>query len=163
MSPHSAADRRGRPRARPGFTVVELLFVMLIAGVLGALSLPQFARYMSRRNVVNATDSFRLSAARARAAAVERGDVMLVVVRPLQDSILIMSADATDTIDVLDYAAGEIQVDVIAGSSLVVCYVPRGYAHPGCGSGNILPQRVGFSGGTDTAWVTINAVGQVER
>lgn len=162
MSSHSAVESRGRRTARPGFTIVELLFVMLIAGVLGALSIPQFSKYMSRRNVINASDAFRLSAARARAAAVERGDVVVLLVRPGQDSVLVMSADETDTLEVLDFRAGETVVDLVAASALVICYVPRGYAHPGCGS-PALPQDVKFIGARDTVLVKINGVGQVER
>lgn len=156
--------RRRRARApRHGFTIVELLFVLLIAGVLGTMAVPQFASFMARRSIVNARDGFAISAARARAAAVERGDVVILYVRPAQDSILVISSDMTDTLEVLNYRDGEIQADVVASSPVIVCYLPRGFAHPGCGSGNQLPIRVGFGSGSDTLYSWINAIGQVER
>ena len=154
--------RRERSQ-RPGFTVVELLLVLMIAGVLGTIAVPQFASFMARRSVVNARDNFALSASRARAAAVERGDVVVLFVRPYQDSIVVMSADMTDTIEVLNFRDGEIQVDVVAPTAVMVCYLPRGFAHPGCGSGNSLPRAIGFAFNSDTLYSIINAIGQVER
>ena len=46
--PFSAADRLCRPCARCGFTLVEVLLVMLILGVLTAVALPQYGKYQNR-------------------------------------------------------------------------------------------------------------------
>lgn len=147
---------------RRGFTIIELLFVLLIAAVLGGLALPQFSRYMNMRSIVNATDGFRMMAARARATAVERGDVVVLSIDPSRDLVVLVSTDGTDTIDVLDLARSEPPVDLGATSGLALCYVARGFVHPGCGSGGDLPQDITFSGPSGSMTLEINAIGQVK-
>jgi hypothetical protein len=136
---------------------------MLIAGVLGAMAFPAFTKFMSRREVINARDAFVMMAARARALAVERGDVVVLRVPLNADSVLIISGDGADTLEVLNLADGETIASVVVPSSLTICYVPRGFAHPGCGTGNLLPVTVQFTNGAHTIQAEINAIGQVER
>lgn len=154
--------RRAAPSARPGFTMVELLIVVLIAGILGTVAFPGFSQYRQRREAMNAQDAFTGAASRARAAAVQRGEVVLLWVRPDADQTLVLSSDGADTILRLDLGGGEIRADLI-GMGLTVCYLPRGYAHPSCGDGASLPQRIGFGNPVDTVWSVINAVGQVQE
>lgn len=159
--PHTMKTRR------PGFTVVEVLFVILIAGVLMGLSMPAFRQYSSRREVINARHAFQMAAARARAASVERGDVVVLMTRIYRDSVFVMSADWTDTLEMIDFRGGETRADILLEGTPApfrICYVPRGYAHPSCQDGQYLPTKIGFTtwSGSDTAWAVINAVGQVE-
>ncbi len=149
--------------ARPGFTLIELLFVVLIAGIMGTLAFPRFSEYQKRRQVMNAQTAFIMAAARARASAVERGDVVLLWVQPESDRVTVLSGDGADTMLVLDLRNGEIKADLILPSAMTFCYLPRGFAHPSCGNGGSLPQSIGFGNTSDTLWATISAVGQVER
>lgn len=155
------------PRQPGGFTAVELLVVVLVAGILGGLAFPRFARYRSQRESINARDAFGYAAARARAAAVGRGDVVVLMIRPHGDSVVVMSGDAEDTLEVIDYVRGETTADVVMAGGLPapfrICYVPRGFAHPSCGNGDRLPVRVGFANRSDTLWSVISGVGQVQR
>ncbi len=155
------------PRGRTGFSVVELLFVLLIASTLAGMAFPRFHQYMSARTAVNARDAFAMAAARARAAAVQRGDAVVLMIRPYRDSVFVMSADAHDTLEVLDYKHGLAPADLLMESGLPapfrICYVARGFAIPGCGDGSRLPVDLGFRTQSDTLWVTINAAGRVER
>lgn len=148
---------------RSGFTTIEVMVVMVLAGVLVGLAVPQFNSFMSRRQVINARDAFSLTAARARAAAVERGDVVVLQAKVGTDSVVVVSANGADTLQVLDLVAGETTASVIVENTLTICFVPRGFAHPACGTGNLLPARVGFSNGSTTLWSVMNAVGQVEK
>ncbi len=158
---------RAGPRYRAGFSVVELLFVLLIASVLAGMAFPRFHHYMSVRTAVNARDAFSMAAARARAAAVEHGDVVVLMIRPYHDSVFVMTGDAQDTLEIIDYKGGQTRADLLMQDGLPapfrICYVPRGFAHPGCGDGSRLPVRLGFSTTSDTLWSDINAAGQVER
>lgn len=154
------------PRARParrGFTLIELLFVVLIAGILGTLAFPRFSEYQKRRQLMNAQTAFTLAAARARAAAVERGDVVLLWVQPDADRVTVLSGDGVDTMLVLDLREGEVRADLQARSPLTICYLPRGFAHPACGSGGSLPDSVAFVNGSGTVWSVVSPVGQVEQ
>lgn len=148
---------------RPGFTLIELLFVVLIAGILGTLAFPRFSEYQKRRQLMNAQTAFTMAAALARASAVERGDVVLLWVQPEADRITVLSGDGVDTMLVLDLRDGEIRADVQRGSPMTICYLPRGFAHPSCGSGASLPDSVAFANGSGTVWSIVSPVGQVEK
>lgn len=159
--------RRGLIAGRPGFTAVEMVFVVAIAGLMASLALPSFRDYVSRRNVMNARSAVSLAAARARSAAVERGDIVLLMIRIHRDSVFVMSGDGTDTLEVIDFVGGETPADVLVDGTpapLRLCYTPRGFVHPSCEHGSYLPRKIGFAarGGGDTVWAVINAVGQVE-
>jgi prepilin-type N-terminal cleavage/methylation domain-containing protein len=158
---------QARKTGRPGFTAVELVFVMLIAGVLMGLAIPSFREYANRREVMNARQAFMMAAARARASAVERGDVVVLMVRIYRDSVFVLSGDWTDTLEVIDYRTGEIRADILLEDTPApfrICYTPRGFVHPSCQDGGYLPALIGFRhwNGGDTVWAVINAVGQVE-
>ena len=156
-----------RRRGRLGFSLVELLFVILIGGILMSFGLPAFREYASRREVINARHAFMMAASRARAAAVERGDVVVLMTRIYRDSVFVMSDDWTDTLEMIDYRNGEIRADILLEGTPApfrICFVPRGFVHPSCQDGEYLPTRIGFTNwnGADTTWAVINAVGQVE-
>ena len=162
------AQKRGvRRRGRPGFSLVELLFVILIGGILMSFGVPAFREYTNRREVINARHAFMMSAARARAASVERGEVVVLMTRIYRDSVFVMSDDGTDTLEMIDYRNGEIRADILLDGTPApfrICFVPRGFVHPSCQDGEYLPARIGFTNwhGADTVWAMINAVGQVE-
>lgn len=167
MSIQHGAERRGHRGARRGFTAIELVLVLVIAGVLAGLSMPAFRQYRNQREVMNARHAFMMQAARARASAVERGDVVLLVTRIYRDSVFVLSADWSDTLEVIDFRGGETRADIILEGTPApfrLCYVPRGFVHPSCQDGEYLPAKIGFANwnGSDTAWAVINAVGQVE-
>lgn len=140
---------------------------MLIAGVLTSLAFPAFRDYANRREVLNARQAFTMAAARARAASMEQGEVVVLMVRIYRDSVFVMNADWTDTLEMIDYRTGEIQANILLEDTPApfrICYVPRGFVHPSCQDGGYLPARIGFTNwsGVDTAWALINAAGQVE-
>lgn len=168
MSTHRCGVRGSAAGMRPGFTVVELTFVLMIGGILMGLAIPSFKEYAQRREVLNARSAVTYAAARARSSAVERGEVIVLMIRPYRDSVFVMTRDWKDTLEMIDFVSGETRSDIIVGSGPApfrVCYMPSGFAHPSCEHGEYLPKRLGFTsrnGTTDIAWAVINAVGQVE-
>ena len=68
--------------SRSGYTLVELLIVMLIASILMSMVVPQFTRMMTTRNAQNARDDLVWMAVRAKAKAVERGQTYMLEINP---------------------------------------------------------------------------------
>lgn len=75
-------------RARPGLTLIELLFVLTVVGVLTGLAAPSLRHGFDRLAVRSARDALAAGVARTRAFAVARGGAVLVVA-PSQDAFWI--------------------------------------------------------------------------
>ena len=133
------------------------------------VALPQLAAYRAARDTDEAAEQFRFTAARARAAAIESDQVVVLLIRAAADSVVVRAAGgAGDLIEAVDYGSSSRPIDLVMeseASSFSVCYVAGGYAHPTCGDGERLVQgaRVGFVRYPDTAWVTITGAGNVRE
>jgi prepilin-type N-terminal cleavage/methylation domain-containing protein len=64
-----------------GFTVVELLWVIVIMGLMGAMGIPRIRGAMQKQNVKSARVAGVAHVVKARAAAVQRGCRATVHVR----------------------------------------------------------------------------------
>jgi prepilin-type N-terminal cleavage/methylation domain-containing protein len=147
--------RRGTAN-RPGFTLIEVVIVVVIAAILGGIAVPQIGIFTSRRAVSNASDAFVRAAALARAEAIKSGDDVEMRIDPATDRVTIVNS-AGDIVFTLDLANGPIQARLeipgwTANRPFLVCYVPRGYARALCGN-DAVPQTFRFvsPSGRDTA------------
>lgn len=161
-----------KPGAHPqtgpsgGFTLIELVLVLMVAGVLTTIALPSLRGYLARQDARDASQAFMLAAARARSAAVARAGLIRLRVDPEADLIQVVEPSG-DVLHSVDLAGGQREADVVAegiggDESLNVLYTPRGFVDPGKEDGGLLPVRVGFSRGDHTVWTEMTVAGHVE-
>lgn len=146
------------PLNRSGFSLLELIIVVMVGGILAGLAAPPITSYWSGRQMIQARNAFILASAGARSTAVELGDLVVMSVYPEGDSI-VWTDRAGNLIDVLELEIDGTRADLV-GPEISVCYMPRGYVHPTCRDGGDLPASVGFARGGDTLWAEIT-LGQV--
>ncbi|HEX7089572.1 MAG TPA: type II secretion system protein [Longimicrobiales bacterium] len=149
------------PRRTAGFTGIEMLIVLIIAGVLLAMAVPALGRARARQGALNARDALVMLGARARAVAIEHGDVAELRVDAVTDRAWIQHAGST--MDAVDYS-GEFDADVrISSGSAALCvrYNARGLGSS-CG-GPTLPDTVTFARGSYRARAVVQFLGQVSK
>lgn len=150
-----------RPR-RDGFTLVEMLIVVVVAAVLLSAAVPQFGKLQARWGADNARDAYMSLAARARATAVQQGVTVWLTLDTDADEAVVYTA-APDTIETQDFAA-DLFAEVTASVSgpIELCYTPRGFAHPAC-TNVTAPVTVTFSRGAYDSQAEVKPLGQVEQ
>lgn len=146
---------------RAGFTLLELIVVMMIAAVLISIAVPQFRQYLERRSVINARDTFGMMAARARAASIERGENVWLTIDPDAGVVRVDTVAGAAPLDMMDLSDGDIRAMMDGTTVTTVVFTPRGFADPGSSTG--LPKDVQFTNGSASATVTITPIGRVQR
>lgn len=160
--------RRRIGSARGGFTLVELLLVMIIGAVLLSMAIPSFTRVAAGQNARNARDAVVWMGARARSRAIERGEVVLLEINPATERAWIVrrntgTALASDTLEKVSFQT-ERSVDISGiTSQLTLCYNPRGYAFKCSANSPVTNQDVVFSHAGKTATARVKPLGQIER
>lgn len=149
---------------RPGFSMIELLFVLIIGSVLMGMAVSGSGTYLARKGARDARDMFVYMATHARTAAIERGTDVRLVVDASTDRMVIRtgstgSGEIVDEIQLSEFGA---RVTMTGGSSLTICYNPRGFAKETC-STNIGDTEVTFTRGGFSESATVRGLGQVKR
>jgi type II secretory pathway pseudopilin PulG len=145
--------------------MIELVVVIMVGGLLAAIAIPQFSRFTERRAAINARDAFIATVSQARTAAIRSGEDVLMQVDRANDRVLItLRSDGSAAGPPLDLRNGPLRADIAGTGAFTMCWVPRGFALPGCGTRTAADSIVGFvsPAGTDTAWARIT-LGRAER
>jgi prepilin-type N-terminal cleavage/methylation domain-containing protein len=160
-----------RPRtrsAREGFTLIEMLIVMIIFGALLTFAIPSFTRMSKGRSAQNARDALVWMGARARARAIERGEVQMLKIDPGNERVSIVrrttaAAVATDTLEAINFATVHSStISTTANTVIILCYSPRGFAIT-CASSPNANVDVTFTHSDKTAVARVKPLGQIER
>jgi prepilin-type N-terminal cleavage/methylation domain-containing protein len=157
--------------ARRGFTLIEMLIVMIIFGALLTFAIPSFTQMSKGRSAQNARDALVWMGTRARARAIERGEVQLLKIDPANERVSIVwrrtsgGAAATDTLEAVNFATvHNATISTTANTVIILCYSPRGFAFA-CSATNSpsVDVNVDFSHGGKTARARVKPLGQIER
>jgi prepilin-type N-terminal cleavage/methylation domain-containing protein len=155
---------------RKGYTLIELLIVMVIGAALLTMAIPSFTRVSAGQNARNARDAVVWMSARARSRAIERGQVTKLEIDPAAERAWIVfrrqtgTAVASDTLEKINFSAERSVLISGPTSTVTLCYNTRGYAFP-CGAGSPTSAAVDviFSHAGKTATARVKPLGQVER
>jgi prepilin-type N-terminal cleavage/methylation domain-containing protein len=159
-------SNRPQPRpawGRPGFTLIELVIAISVAGILLAIMAPQFRLLQERRGATMARDAVVRLAATSRMLAVERGRAVLMEIDPESKRAWAVAAGTADTLTLIDLRREFGALVETAGGKLTVCYNSRGYATGACSVGLNNGTVVTFTRGTSQATAAVRPLGQVER
>lgn len=154
-----------------GFTLIELVIVITIAGILMTYSIPRFQGARAQRTARNARDVFVWNAQRARARAIQTGTTYLYQLDPTTERAWIVKkggSTAADTLLTINFQTEyESTVSTSANSVITVCYNPKGYANTSCsGVTGTVPTAnvdVTFTNASYTSSARLKPLGQVER
>lgn len=153
--------------AQGGYTIIELLLVIVIGAILATMTVPSFTRMTSGQNARNARDAVVWMAARARSRAIERGEVIKFEIHVGDERAWIVrrntgTALASDTLEKIDFE-NEQDVQINSASRLTLCYSPRGYAFSCSAYSPAAPVNVTFTHAGKSAVARVKPLGQVER
>lgn len=143
--------------------MVEVLFVLVISGVLGVMAVPQISKFTSQRAATNARNAFILTAARARAAAIQSGDEVHMIIDAANNFVSVTDRNGDVIGEPLDLQNGTVRAGVVGTNGFTICYVPRGFERPGCRVA--ADSIIGFASpqGRDTAWARVTIAQVVRR
>jgi prepilin-type N-terminal cleavage/methylation domain-containing protein len=162
--PHHDPDATMKSNRR-GFTIIELIIVVVISTILAGIITLSFSRVQGMLATNSAQTTLQSMHAQTRAFAVERGQVVRLVIDSAQDEVRIewTNPDTGDN-EVLNTVnlGREFAVDVDAGGLEELCFSPRGVGVPDCNSfsGSL---TVDLTRGNRVATVRILGLGQIRE
>ena len=121
-------------KPRPGYTLTEMLIVVVMVGALTLMTLPKFSGLVERNKLSAAREEIAAAVATARAAAVQKGRTATLRVsgNTMWVTVVTSNAGATTTIVPVKSFSSLYNVS-LAATDTIVTYDTRGFASPRLG------------------------------
>ena len=148
-----------RPRRTAGFTLIEMLIVVVVGGLMSMIAIRSFSQVHGALGARTAQTTFMTIHAQTRALAVERGEAIVLRVDPGSGVVSVATEGGTEIQSrnfVQDY---EVTVTT-PGGIVELCMTPRGFADTRCGNVTTRTEIV-FTRGTRTRRVVLLPLGQL--
>ncbi|MGQ0714204.1 MAG: pilus assembly FimT family protein [Gemmatimonadaceae bacterium] len=125
--------------SRSGFTVVELITVVVIMGILALIAMPRFAETVRNSKVRSARNEIVAYFSRARAVAIQRGQRTDVRVAGSRMSVVTMANGTEEMVVQRDlYEQHGVSLSASQGQ---FSYDPRGFTANMAGAGRLMVTR----------------------
>jgi type IV fimbrial biogenesis protein FimT len=145
-------------RSRQGYTLTELLIVVVMVGALTLLALPKFSWLVERNKLSAAREEITSAIATARAAAVQKGRVATFRISGNKMWVTVVTNDAGATMTVVPIKSLKTLYNVsLAANDSVITFDMRGFANPRLASTGVFR----ILGITKTDSVCITTAGQI--
>ena len=143
---------------RRGFTLIEVVIVLMVGVILASIAMSTFGGAQDRLAVRQARATFASLHARARAQAIERGQMARLWVDTNADSVwIVLDGTQIETVRFRDELGVDIQGSM---TQLRLCMSPRGFAETSCNSFSTT-QTLTFAARGYTASADVRTLGQL--
>jgi prepilin-type N-terminal cleavage/methylation domain-containing protein len=149
-------------RSRSGFTLIELVIVIVVGSILTSIALTQISGAQGRVAVKGARTTYAAVQARARAHGIEMGQNVLFHVDSTGDSIWI-EHDGNVLEKILFRSERNVDIRISptgAPTSFMHCFSPRGYTDVTCNSNSSI-LRIEFWQTSDSSTLISLPMGQL--
>jgi prepilin-type N-terminal cleavage/methylation domain-containing protein len=145
-------------RSREGYTLTELLIVVVMVGALTMFALPKFSGLVARNKLQAARDEITAAIATARAAAVQKGRTATLRINNNRVWVTVLTDDAGTTMTVVPMKSMMTLYNVsLSATDSTIHYDMRGFANPRLGSTGVFR----LLGNSKRDSVCITAAGQI--
>jgi prepilin-type N-terminal cleavage/methylation domain-containing protein len=155
-------------RDRRGFSLLELVIVLVLGGIIASVAINSFGNAQSRMGPRSAQSQFLTMHAHTRAIAVERGGMARLTVTPGTGVVSVdFRATPDDDWELLqerDFGDSYgVAIETGGGGDVRLCMSPRGYAAPSPCTSFDDEARIRFIRGGQAAGIVLLPLGQALR
>lgn len=145
--------------SRPGYTLTEMLIVVVMVGALTLITLPKFSGLVERNQLNSAREEIQAAIATARAAAVQKGRTATLRFSGNTMWVTVVTNDAGNTATLVPVKNYRSLYNVsLSASDSMITYDMRGFTSPRLASTAVF-RIIGNSSKRDS--VCLTAAGQI--